>query len=147
MTRLESGGTAAKTVATATVTATAYYKQMGSLADPFVWLVMILGAMLSILGVLYDYYHSTEEYTAGKLWTEVAKGLVSGVFVATLLFVGLMDNGNNLLHKIDPSLTISNAVIWFVISLIMSIGAVDIVDAIISIPKKLAKWLGNKFGG
>lgn len=147
MDRIDAGSAASKVVSTTTISVVTYYKQMGSLTDPFIWLVMVLGGFLSVLGVLYDYYHSEDTYTFGKLWTELIKGLIAGVLVATLLFIGLMENGNNLLHYLSPELTITNALVWFVISLIMSIGALDIVDAIISIPKKLAKWLGDKFGG
>ena len=140
------GSVASKAVSTVTIYTTTYYNQMGSLTDPFIWLVMVLGGMLSVSGVLYDYYHTQDEYTLGKLGSELLKGLIAGVLVATLLFIGLMENGNNLLHHLSPNFTVSNALVWFIVSMIMSIGALDIVDTIISIPKKLAKWLGNKFG-
>ncbi len=138
------GGVASKAVSTSVVVTVGYYEQMRSLSDPFIWLVMVLGGILSIMGVLVDYYHLEKKYTLKILIIELIKGLIAGMLVSVLVFIGLMENGNVILHKINSSLEIKNAIVWFMFAMMMSIGAVRILDIILDLPSFLKSIIALK---
>ncbi len=141
---LQKGGAAAAGVSAG---ANSIYSELHALHDPFFFLVGILGAIISLSATLYDFYHAEDRVNWRVLLTDLIKGFIAGALLAPFVFMSLNAFGNAGLHRIDENLTVTDKTVWFLFSLALSWGAVNLLDAIIAIPKAIISFIKNRLGG
>ena len=117
------------------------------LKDPIIYLIMTLGAIISIISVLYTIYHEEDKMPIKTLITEVFLGLIAGAIVTPLTFIALNNFGNVGLHYINKNLTVNDIAIWFFFSLMISWSAVSIFWGIKNILNSIKDFIVNKIGG
>ena len=117
------------------------------LKDPTIYLIATLGAIISIISVIYTVVHEDDKIPFKILFTEVSLGLIAGAIVTPLTFIALNNFGNVGLHYINKNLTVNDIAIWFFFSLMISWSAVSIFWGIKNILNGIKEFIVNKLGG
>lgn len=98
--------------------------------DPAYAILAIVGAVVSVSGVIHELFNNTEDLTNGKVAAEVIKGIVLGFLAIPFWFLTLSTMGGEIalrLFEIESATKLGKSV-WLMISFALAWYTVPIYD-------------------